>query len=76
MKKVYFIGNGNLTLKNQKLLAIYILGDIIRIRSVSNLNDLDIKKHSALDVFTIPSNKIDPCWSLNVGWIMKSPLFY
>ena len=35
------IGNGNLTLKNQKSLAIYILSDIIGIRSLSNLNDLD-----------------------------------
>ena len=74
-------------LKNQKMLALYILSDFPGIRNLSSQNDLNsLSGLSGLnDLDSLISSKnllslmfpstLAPKWSLNVGRIIKNSLF-
>ena len=78
----------SLASKNQKLLALYLLGDFPAIRNLSSLNDLNSlndlsglngfisSKHLLNMMLPLTWQQNDLSWSPNVEWIIKNPLFY
>ena len=81
----------SLASKNQKLLALYLLGDFPSIRNLSSLNDLNslndlsglnglnsliLSKHLLSMMLPLIWQQNDLSWSLNVEWIIKNPQFY
>ena len=81
----------SLASKNQKLLALWLLGDFPAIRNLisfidlnrlhdlsglNNLNSFISWKHLLSMMLPLIWQQNDLPWSLNVEWIIKNPQFY